>query len=156
MDWVTQGNWKSTYNDSGVVIIDDGTSNASYATVTPSHQNNNVWSSSTTDIRALQKLSTSTGRIAADWYSSNSFYVDIKFSDQLIHQVAIYCLDWNNKGRAETIKVLDANTNTVLDSRSVSSFSKGVYLVWNVSGHVKLQITKNGGNNAVISGVFVN
>src|SRR5207244_1974938 len=96
MDWVTQGNWKSTYNDNGVVIIGDGTSNASYATVTPSHQNYNVWSSSTTDIRALQKLSTSTGRIAADWYSSNSFYVDIKFSDQLIHQVAIYCLDWNN------------------------------------------------------------
>jgi len=29
-----------------------------------------------------------------------------------------------------------------------------VYLVWNVSGHVKIQVTLTGGINAVASGLF--
>jgi hypothetical protein len=44
----------------------------------------------------------------------------------------------------------------VLDTRSISQFNTGVYLVWNISGHVKINVTRTGGANAVISGVFLN
>jgi hypothetical protein len=155
-DTATQGNWNSTYNYTGVVIIGNSSSIPGYASVTASHQNSNVWSSSTRDTRALQKLSSLTDRIAADWYSPNNLYIDINFFDHLTHQVAIYLLDWDYKGRAETISILDAKTNAVLDTRSGSNFGKGVYLNWNVSGHVKLQITKTSGKNAVVSGIFLN
>lgn len=60
--------------------------------------------------------------------------------------------------RQELVEVLDATTNAVLDSRSLTSFGDGVYLVWNVRGHVKLRFTYTGGissNNAVISGIFL-
>jgi len=154
-DTTTQGNWNSTYNFNGAVVIGDSTSLPSYVTVKPSRQNYNLWSSSTTDIRALQRLS-STGRIAADWFSSNAFYIDINFLDQLTHQLTIYLLDWDYKGRAETLSVIDANTNKVLDSRSASNFGNGLYLTWKISGHVRLQITKSSGKNAVISGIFLN
>src|SRR5262249_3651172 len=40
-------------------------------------------------------------------------------------------------------------------SRTLSNFSSGVYLVWNVSGHVTLRVTKTGGINAVASGLFL-
>jgi hypothetical protein len=40
-----------------------------------------------------------------------------------------------SSNRAETIDVLDAQTNAVLDSRTASSFQNGQYLVWNLSGH---------------------
>jgi hypothetical protein len=36
----------------------------------------------------------------------------------------------------------------------MSNFTAGQYLVWNLSGHVKLRITRTGGLNAVISGLF--
>jgi hypothetical protein len=155
MDSATQGNWKSVYNYHRVTIIGDTTSNPNYATVLVSKQNYHLWDSSTSDIRALSKIS-SPGRVAANWSSTSSFYIDISFADQATHQIAIYCLDWNKKGRAETIKVFDARTNALLDTRSVSNFTKGVYLQWNVSGHVRLQITKTAGGSAVISGLFIN
>ena len=155
MDTTTQGNWRSTYNDTSVTIIGDSALKASYVTITPSLQGSYVWASSTTDIRALSKLSLPTSRIAAFWYSSNYFYVDISLSDQSVHQLAIYSLDWNYLGRTERIDVLDASTNAVLDTRTISNFTNGVYALWNVTGHVRLRITRTGGKNAVISGIFL-
>src|SRR5262249_18304162 len=63
---------------------------------------------------------------------------------------------WDSYGpRSERIDVLDAGTGTVLNSQTVSSFTGGQYLVWNVSGHVQFCITNLvGGSNAVVSGLF--
>src|SRR5262249_55981396 len=116
---------------------------------------NYTWIGSTTDPRALQNPSTGTG-LAACWYSDGTFTIDVNSTDGHAHQVALYALDWDSYGpRQEQIKVLDAGTGTVLDSRTVSNFSGGQYLVWNVSGHVQFQVTNLvGGSNAVISGLF--
>jgi hypothetical protein len=78
--------------------------------------------------------------------------VDLNFKDTNSHQVALYLLDWDNYGRTERVDILDAN-NTLLDSRSASSFVNGEYLVWNLSGHVIVKIT-NTSSNAVLSGLF--
>jgi hypothetical protein len=81
--------------------------------------------------------------------------VDLNFHDTNTHQVALYLLDFDNyNGRAEQVDILDAN-NALLDSRPVSSFVGGRYLVWNMSGHVIVRITNtNGASNAVLSGLF--
>jgi hypothetical protein len=43
----------------------------------------------------------------------------------------------------------------VLDSRTISGFQNGVYLVWNVRGHVLIRVTNlNPASNAVVSGLF--
>ena len=70
------------------------------------------------------------------------------------HQFALYALDWDANGRTETFQVLDANSNAVLDTRTLSGFRNGVYLVWNLSGHVKINVLWTGGVNAVVSGAF--
>jgi len=51
------------------------------------------------------------------------------------------------------VAITDANGN-VLNSQSVTNFGGGVYLVWNVSGHVKIQVTLTGDVNAVATGLF--
>jgi len=43
---------------------------------------------------------------------------------------------------------------TLLDSRTLNSFQNGVYLVWNLSGHVKINVLWSTGVNAVVSGAF--
>jgi hypothetical protein len=153
LDTTTQGNWRNTYNYPNVTIIGNGAINATVTPI-PSGENSYLWTSSTTLIQALENLASS-GRVAGRWASATDFFVNIDFTDQAVHQVAIYCLDWNAQSRAETISVLNAATGAVLDTRSVSNFAGGVYAVWNVTGNVKLQITKTAGPNAVISGVFL-
>ncbi|MEP7353903.1 MAG: TIGR03790 family protein [Acidobacteriota bacterium] len=151
LDKATQGAWKAKYGVEGFSIAADSTQNPSY--VTPS-QNGTIytWDPAATDVRALQR-GTGTGKIASTWYSFTPFAIDLPFTDTATHQVAIYMVDWDGYGpRNQTVEILDANNN-VLDSRAITSFGGGQYLVWNLTGPVKIRATPNG-SNAVISGVF--
>src|SRR6185437_14523743 len=113
------------------------------------------WAASTTVTPALQWAATgSTNRIAACWYSATSETIDINLTDGLTHQVALYLLDFDGSARIDGVSVADAGTGTVLNTQTVSSFKNGAYEVWNITGHVKITLTKNGGANAVVSGIF--
>jgi hypothetical protein len=102
----------------------------------------------------LQKGSPATDRIAACWNSATSIRIDLAFNDQAPHQVAVYMVDWTNMSRTQTVQIVDANEN-VLDTRSVSAFSGGQYLVWNLSGRVSIRfLNTNPSINAVVSGIF--
>ena len=142
------------YGSDGFDIVNDVLAPPSYATVTPSGQNNYTWVASTTDVRALQKGSAqATDRIAACWYGSQ-FTIDVNLTDGQTHAVSLYALDWDSTGRAERIDVIDPSTSNVLDTRSISSFQNGEYLTWNLKGHVQFRVTSTAGPNAVISGLF--
>jgi subtilisin family serine protease len=153
-DTTTQGSWQGLYGTQGYTIINNATSDPSYATVTPSGQTSYTWNGSTSDKRALQKAPPATDRIAAAWYNATSFTVDINLTDSATHKVSIYALDWDQLGRREQIQVLDPATGTVLDTRTISSFGGGEYLTWNLYGHVQLVFTDLSGPNAVVSGLF--
>ena len=154
-DTTTQGSWKGVYGANGSNVIDDSVSYPGYVTVTPIGQSNYVWAASTSDVRGLQKALSSTDRIAATWYTLGTFTIDLNFTDGAQHQLAVYCLDWDTAGaRKQTVSILDGATNAQLDSQSVTSFQNGKYVVWNLKGHVILQVTNAGGANAVISGLF--
>ncbi|MGD0301988.1 MAG: hypothetical protein ABSE86_33330, partial [Bryobacteraceae bacterium] len=154
MDTATQGNWEGVYGSDGYNVIGDLTSNPSYVTPIPSGQSSYTWTASTSDVRALQKASNPAVRIAATWYSSTQFTIDMNITDSATHQVALYCLDWDSTARRQTINVLDGNGNILNTQALTSSFNGGVYMVWNVSGHVQFQVTRTAGNNAVLSGLF--
>lgn len=157
-DTSTQGTWKSTYGADGYSIANSASVNIpSYAAFLPEGEANWVWASSTSDPRALESgtSSVSTNRLATCWYTGfGAFDLDVNFTDGNTHQVALYAVDWDNKGRSETIQVLDPSTETVLSTQSISAFTNGVYIVWNVSGHVEFQLTSVTGPNAVISSIF--
>jgi uncharacterized repeat protein (TIGR01451 family) len=152
-DMSTEGSWHGVYGADGYSVANDTQSIPSYASFAVQNQLSWIWTSSTTDPRALQTGS-GTGRIAATWYNNSTFDFDINFTDANSHQLELYVLDWDSQGRSETIQVLDANTNGVLDTRNISNFTNGIYLIWNISGHVKINITRTSGPNAVISGAF--
>jgi len=123
-------------------------------TPVPSGQSSWTWAATTTDVRALQKATNPADRIAATWFAGKQFTIDVNIGDTATHQVALYYLDWDSTSRQERVDVLDAGGN-VLDTEALtSSFNAGVYLVWNVSGHVQFRITRTAGANAVVSGLF--
>ena len=93
--------------------------------------------------------------ITATSLSATTFTYDVQLTDEQPHAIALYFLDWDSGGiRTQTVDLLDASTAALLDSRLVANFSGGVYLVWEVSGHVQIRVTNNLGANATVSGVF--
>jgi hypothetical protein len=66
-DTTTQGNWKGTYGAEGYQIVGDSVSYPSYAQVTAG-MSTFTWEASSSSVRALQKASSSTERIASCWY----------------------------------------------------------------------------------------
>jgi subtilisin family serine protease len=153
-DTTTQGTWIGTYGAQGYDVIGKPASLPSYAAVTPSGAGTATWAASTTDVRALQAPG-GASRIAATWYSGSSFTVDVNISDGQAHKLELYFLDWDSSSRAETVQVSDAATNAVLSTRSIASFHNGLYLDYQVSGHIRITITRTGGANAVLSGLFL-
>ncbi|HEY3938290.1 MAG TPA: Ig-like domain-containing protein, partial [Bryobacteraceae bacterium] len=159
-DTATQGTWKGVYGHDGYIIVNDSNVQPSYATVTPNGAAY-TWNASSTDPRALQKGASSTDRIASTYYttatsgSGSSFSFDVNISDGATHQVALYCLDLDTSARAETISILDATSHAVLSTQAVSNFHNGVYEIWNIASHVTIQVTYTGGQNAVVSGLFL-
>ena len=80
--------------------------------------------------------------------------MDVTITDGQRHRIALYAIGTGRDWPHQTIEVLDAATNAVLDKRAVTAFSQGQYWTWEVSGRVRIRITKTAGQNAVISGVF--
>ena len=54
----------------------------------------------------------------------------------------------------KTVDIRDGNGNVLNSQGLTTSFVAGVYLVWNVSGHVQIRVSWTGGWNAVASGLF--
>ena len=153
VDTTTQGNWKGVYGKDGFHLVGDVSAVPAYAQASVRGNGSWVWTDSTNETRALQKLNLS-NRIAACWYSDSSFSIDVSFTDGQTHQLALYALDWDSTTRGQRIDIVDATTNAVLDSRSLSSFGTGKYVVWNVRGRIRINLTRTSGGNAVISGLF--
>jgi hypothetical protein len=153
-DTVTQGSWKGVYGANGVAIANDATRFPEYVEITVPSQNVSTWDGSTSAARALQKVA-GPDRIASCWWGWSSVVVDLNLTDGEPHEVAVYFLDGDSAARSQIVDVLDPVTGNVLDSRAISKFVNGQYLVWNMSGHVNIRLTRVDGANAVLSGLFV-
>jgi hypothetical protein len=151
-DTTTQGNWSSSYGVDGYLLAGSTQSLPAYASFSQSNALVYTWASSTSDVRALSVPGA--GKLAATWYNSTSFSLNIGFNDGNTHLVALYAVDYDSGARVETIQIVDPSTNNVLNAQVLSNFSGGVYLLWNISGQVQINVIYSAGPNAVISGVF--
>lgn len=151
-DRSTRGNWKGAYGGDGYNIPNQGGTYPSYASVALSGASTWVWNYNTMDIAAVQKIY-GTDRIAACWYAPSTYSMNINLTDGQTHRLAIYCLDWDQMGRQQTVTITDASTGAVLNSRTLTEFKSGVWLVWDVKGRVNLTIRSSVGNG-VASGIY--
>ena len=155
----TSGNWKGVFGGQGYTIIGDATSYPAYASVVRSGGNEWVWDTNPSDTRELQVAAAgSSNRIAGVWYSTNnvgdSFTVNVNLSDNLVHAVSFYLLDFDGSARSERIELI--SNGQVLDSQTFSNFNNGVYATWNVKGNVSFRfVNLVQGWNSVVTGVFL-
>ena len=151
LNTTAQGTWTGAYGADGSMIATLASTLPAYATVSVTGDTLYTWAASTSDVRALQIASGSSSRIASTYYSPTTFTIDVNLTDGNTHQVALYLVDWDSTARTESISIVDAATGAILDTETYSSFHNGEYAVWNISGHVQIQVTKTGGSNGVVS-----
>jgi hypothetical protein len=154
VDTTTAGSWKGVYGSAGSFIYNDTPMLPAWANVTVSQGWGYIWSASTTDTRAPQRAA-GTDRLATCWWTTGTAIFDVKITDGAVHRLAFYMLDWDGLNRTQRIEVHDAATGALLDSRDVTNFRNGQYLVWEVSGNVQIWVVNRGSGNAVASGLFI-
>src|SRR5579871_2115402 len=149
-DTTTQGGWIGNYGNIIYHLIRDNNVILPILII----PNGNSVCSNLTDNRALFVPGSSSQRFHDGWYSTSSFTFDVNLTDGNLHQVSLYCVDWDNSGRGQTITIRDAVTNALISTQSLGAFTGGVYLKWRLGGHVKITVSKVAGPDCVVNGIF--
>jgi hypothetical protein len=108
------------------------------------------------DVRALQYPWDASQGIVAAWSvgTPGQFTFDLNFTDGVTHRIAVYCLGWNANGEVTTISILDAGDHTVLDTQVVADSTNGTYRVWDIAGHVHMQVTPSVYGGPAVSAIL--
>ena len=154
LDAKTEGAWVGHYGSEGYNLANQVAKLPGYAQLTVSTLPDTAISS-TGDPRVLKIRGKSTGPWT-NWATLSSFSIDLSLADKLPHKVSLYALDYYNGGWRQRITIKDANSGAVLSIQNLSSYAGGVYITWQVSGHVIFDITSTAdqGCCGVVSGVF--
>jgi hypothetical protein len=150
---MTGGDWEGVYGSAGNWLAGAFPMLPNYATIN-CEARQWIWTENVSGGAAPQLAGETTERIAACWYSPGDLVFDIRITDGQAHRLTMYFLDWSYSGREQAVDLIDGQTGAVLDSRTLSDFTTGIYLTWEVSGAVVVRVTPHN-VNAVVSGIFL-
>jgi hypothetical protein len=153
-DFDDEGSWNGLCGADGYLVAGLGTNLPAYALATPPTSDHILWASATDDPRGLQ-LPGDTNHLFSAWYTYTNGFLDVNLLDGMPHRVTFYVVDGGSQGGSETVLVTDPSTAKVLDTRTVTNLTEGAYLVWDLIGHVHLQLSRTPASlPALLSGVF--
>jgi len=174
-DSTTSGNWGGVYGKDGFILCDyngngsDVRSLPSYVSSVNYHMYGGnglplsvVWASGTNDSRALaanasNQITRNATCLFTDGYNGgrNTMTFTINCTGIRNYQVALYFVDWDNKGRQLAVEMFDANTlDMIAPVQVVTNFTGGKYLVYSYNQSAKFRIDHVWDDNAVLSGIF--
>jgi hypothetical protein len=70
-------------------------------------------------------------------------------------KISLYCVDYASSTREQTIQFFDAMTGVLLDETTLTEFTTGVWLSYEVTAPVIVRLIAERGPNAVLSGIFL-
>jgi hypothetical protein len=146
MDTTTKGNWKGVYGQDGNVISQHSVLVPAYSTFDPRGVSLILYDLWSTDPRALLKQYYSyspTERVESWFHTVTTMDFLVSAADGQSHRIALYFCDYDYAGRSITVQAIDATTNAVYDSRALTSYTGGIYLVYNYSGSILFRVINN-------------
>jgi len=156
MEDVLAGNWRDRFGKEGYRIEQGEDKLPDYVEFAVSGQTDSVvWETDSADYRALTDAKGEHRRAAAVYADRGAELVyDLNLKDGLVHQIALYMVDWNRSGLKQKVWVEGAGGEVLIAEKEISDFGEGKYYVFNAAGPVKVKTTVVEGERAVISGVF--
>jgi len=170
-DMATSGNWGGVYGKDGCVLCNyngagsDSLSLPSYVKAVTffrgfpeaGRPDNTVWNPETSDTRALASSpQNQTQRKAACISNSDqTMTATITVDGEHAYQVALYFVDWDDKGRRLAVEMFDADTlNLIAPVQVVDAFRCGKYLIYSYNKSAKFRFDKIRGDIVPLSGIF--
>ena len=172
-DRTTQGNWRNAYGANGFAVAN----NATWFSSTTARPNLSTLPPPSGGLRtqlpgalmlASDPAATNTvgclDRIVATWSNSSRLAFTLEMSPSISRRLSLYCLDFGSGGlRAQRISLVDTNTGLAVTNPAdgqpaitdLIGFTNGVYLSWDVTGPVRVEITRSSGPDAVLNGIFL-
>jgi hypothetical protein len=155
-----QGGWVGKVGSAGYLLADwDGAQDLSdlpNVTATLVKGGRWRWSANSTDARALQGPEGTT-RNAATYYDPNQIQLNLSFATAYSGNLHLYAVDWDSTERRESITVDDGSGPRTVSLSS--EFHNGAWLSVPINiaaaGSVSITVTREGGANAVLSGIFL-
>ncbi|MCP3997685.1 MAG: hypothetical protein GY722_21890, partial [bacterium] len=154
------GDWVGTYGADGYVLANWNSGSdevvSDWMTVSLGSGSRSMWASTTTEDQALESPD-ETFRRAATYYSSNEVQLTLDFANAYSGDLHLYSVDWDTTDRRQTITVDDGNgpQSVAIDGQ----FDNGAWTHFTVdvpdAGTVTIAVTRTGGANAVLSGIFL-
>ena len=171
-DSITSGNWGKVYGKEGYVLCNydgkgtDKKSLPSYVTSVDYFRafggstrvpDNTSWVIGTHDKRALapdpNNLTPRNATCLSNSDQTMSFTIGIEGMHD--YQVALYFVEWENKGSRVAVEMFDATTlNLIAPVKIVNSYAGGKYLVYSYNKSAKFRIDKVRGDIITLSGIF--
>jgi hypothetical protein len=153
----SQGDWQGKFGEDGDELIGHESKLPSYAKLQwTTGGSTSVYDPACNDPRALAYFAnppTGKDRVAAGRYGEElAFILDLGATPQ---RLSLYFLDYDKRNRRQSIEIADASTGKELEKREIANFTSGRYLSWNVQGAVKVTLKRITGDNAMISGIFL-
>jgi hypothetical protein len=175
VDRITAGSWIGTYGGAGYSLFAYDGINQRVEALPPfvasitqsfSRAQNGPWPTNGSDPRALQDPRPSTARkigqysVPLPWDAGwdPSFVLDIYLQPwaegNTTYRFAVYCVDFDFKGRRQTVTLMDRQTlNPISPPQYLDEFTGGVWLVWEYSRSVRLRFNYIRGDNQVVSAI---
>jgi hypothetical protein len=140
IDEQTKGMWQKKYGSEGYIIPGADEKIPEQLKVSFMNGNTHIWQNETSDIQAVEIPGKNLSIAAACSHPLHEM-IDFSFDDGKEHQVVLYFLDWDRKGRWTIIDIIDANSRKVLHSYNLTDFAQGVYLSYKMKGRLQCRIT---------------
>jgi glucose/arabinose dehydrogenase len=155
-DSLTRGAWIGAYGKSGYVLFGNVTNLTSAVrfSIYPGFVFVNRWLSDLDYALKIPGEPHGYG-IQAEWVGAPDFDVELSFPDGLEHLCGFYVSDQGSHSRESAVKISDAVTGEVLDSRILQDFSTGKYYFWQLRGRLKIQFTRALGGTVGLAGMFL-
>jgi len=171
-DTITSGNWGGVYGTEGYVLCNysgDGADKKSLPPYVNSVEyfrafggntrvpDNTTWVLGTSDKRALapdqNNLSPRNATSLSNTDQTMTFTIGINGTHD--YQIALYFVDWENKGSRMAVEMFDASTlNMIAPVEIVKNYSRGKYLIYSYNKSAKFRINKVRGSIITLSGIF--
>jgi hypothetical protein len=154
-DTTTKGRWMDRYGSQGGFVIGESNVFPSFVNVNVTGGATNIVKQTTKVNGALQKPSNPNKGIIANYSTDDTMTIDIEPLDDSPHYVSTYFLDDQKRsGRIQRVDLFDVLTGDLLATETLSSFTGGTYLTWEVDRHVQIVIRRMAGESAIVNGFF--